>query len=128
MRPKNLENISSFEEATSDLWGKIQYKQIFDKIYAAQRKSPFKNIQLCNILPRNYLLYIFEFQLAPFPFSLILGDLFMVKEWNFFQKNDFHVEKNFVGKMYREIVLHGGTNDQIVLRGKEFHKIYFLVI
>ena len=52
----------------------------------------------------------------------------MVKEWNFFQKNDFHVEKNFVGKMYREIVLHGGTNDQIVLRGKEFHKIYFLVI
>ena len=37
-------------------------------------------------------------------------------------------KKNFVGKKYREIVLRGGTNDQIVLRGKKFHKIYFLVI
>ena len=31
-----------------------------------------------NILSRNYLSYIFEFQLVPFAFSLILGDPFMV--------------------------------------------------
>ena len=31
-----------------------------------------------NVLPRNYLSYIFQFQLVPFTFSLVLGDPFMV--------------------------------------------------
>ena len=35
---------------------------------------------------------------------------------------------HFVGKIYRGIVLHGRTNDQIIPRGKEFHKMYFPVI
>ena len=43
----------------------------------------------------------------------------------FFQKNDFYLETNFVGKIYRGIVLQGLM---ITLRGKEFHKTYFPVI
>ena len=52
-----------------------------------------------NTLPGNYLSYIFEFQLVPFTFSLILGDSFMMspppKVWGmerrgFFPKNAFH--------------------------------------
>ena len=35
---------------------------------------------------------------------------------------------HFVGKIYRGIVLHGRTNDQIIPRGKEFHKMHFPVI
>ena len=31
---------------------------------------------------------------------------------DFSLKNAFHWGTNFVGKIYREIVLHGGTNDQ----------------
>ena len=31
---------------------------------------------------------------------------------DFFPKNAFHWGKNFVGKIFREITLHGGTNDQ----------------
>ena len=39
---------------------------------------PPKIISYGNILPRSYLLYIFEFQLVPFAFSLILGYSLMV--------------------------------------------------
>ena len=35
---------------------------------------------------------------------------------------------NFAGKIYMEIVQHGATNDQIIPRGKEFHKIHFPVM
>ena len=35
---------------------------------------------------------------------------------------------NFAGRIYMEIVQHGATNDQIILRGKEFHKIHFPVM
>ena len=63
--------------------------------YAAQRKPFSKNVQLCNISPRNYLSYIFEFQLVPLAFSLILGDPFMVKGGDFFQKKK--KKKKFVG-------------------------------
>ena len=95
--------------------------------YAAQRKPLSKNIQLCNILPRNYLSYAFEFQLVPFAFSLTLGGPFMVKgEGDFFKKNPFYVGTNIMGKIYRGIVLHRGL--MIKLRGKEFHKIYFPLI
>ena len=43
-----------------------------------------------NILPRNYVSYIFKFQLVPFAFSAILGNLFMVYgdfsgAWDFMQ-------------------------------------------
>ena len=35
---------------------------------------------------------------------------------------------NFVGKIYRGIVLHGGTNHHIIPREKKFHKMHFPVI
>ena len=72
-----------------------------------------------NILPRSYLLYIFEFQIVLFAFSLILGDPFMVPSPT--AKVCFSWEANFVGKIYSGIVLHNGTNNHIILRGKEFH-------
>ena len=88
-----------------------------------------------NILPRNCFSYIFEFQLVPLGFILILRDPFMVspsptKECGggVFSKKCFSWGKIFVGKMYRGIVLHRGTNDQIVPTGKEFHKMHFRVI
>ena len=48
---------------------------------------------------------------------LVLGGLF--------SKNAFHGGTNFVGKSYREIVLVGGTNDQIISRGKSFKNCMF---
>ena len=96
---------------------------------------PPKMCSYDNMLPRNYLSYIFEFQLVTFAFSLILGDPFMVSppplkygERDFFLKNAFHGRTNFVGKAYKGIVLHGGTNDLIMPRGKEFHKIHYPVL
>ena len=73
-----------------------------------------------NILPRNYVSYIFEFQLVPFDFSLTLGDPFMVspsplkyEEGGLFsEKTLFMGGDNFVWKIYRRIVLHEGTNDE----------------
>ena len=64
-----------------------------------------------NMLP-SYLLYIFEFQLVFFAFSLLC----------------FSRGINFAGKIYRQIVLHDGTNDHIIPRGTEFHKMHFPVI
>ena len=66
--------------------------------YAAQRKPPCKNAQLWQNLAKKYLSYIFEFQLVPFAFSLILGDPFMVSpsyygEGAFFQKMLFMGDK-----------------------------------
>ena len=84
------------------------------------------------ILPRNYISHIFEFQLVPFPFSFILGDPFMVflsplkyGEGELFPKNTFHVETNFVGKIYRWIVLHGRTNYQNIPMGRSYTKCIF---
>ena len=54
------------------------------------------------------------------------------KAWGggtFFQKKGF-MERQFFfffwegGQIYGEIVLHGGTNHQIMLRGEEFHKMH----
>ena len=88
-----------------------------------------------NILPRNDLSYIFEFQLVPFTFSLILGDRYMMSphplkygEERFFSRKCFSWGKNYLGKIYREIVLHGGSNDQNIPRKKKFHKMQFPVI
>ena len=73
------------------------------------------------MLPRNDRSFIFESQLVPFAFSLILGDPFMVSlsfplnygtGGLFSKKNAFYWRTNFAGKIYREIVLHAGTNDQ----------------
>ena len=84
------------------------------------------------ILPRNYISHIFEFQLVPFPFSFILGDPFMVflsplkyGEGELFPKNTFHGETNFVGNIYRWIVLHGRTNYQNIPMGRSFTKCIF---
>ena len=91
-----------------------------------------------NILPRIYLSYIFEFELVPFYFSLILGDSFMMSPpshevWgkgreNFFLKNSFHGAINFMGKIYSGIVLHFGTNDHNIPRGEKVHKMHFPVM
>ena len=69
-----------------------------------------------NILPRNCFSYISEFQLVG------MEDIF--------PKNAFQGGggANFAGRIYMEIVQHGATNDQIILRGKEFHKIHFPVM
>ena len=42
-----------------------------------------------------------------------------------FSKKCFSWGTNFGVKTYREIVLHEGTNDQMIPRGKEFHKMLF---
>ena len=98
---------------------------------------PLKMYSYGNILPRNYLPYIFEFQLVLFPFSLILGNPFMVSpsplkygRGDYFPKMLFMWGggANFVGEIYRVIVLHEETSDQKLLRGKEFHKMHFPVI
>ena len=85
-----------------------------------------------NILPRSYLLYIFEFQLVFFAFSLVFGDPFRLSTPPPPPLSSLKVcflwGTNFVGKIYREIVLHGGTDDHIIPSGKEFHKIHFQVI
>ena len=78
----------------------------FEFIMLLKENLPPKIHSYGNILPRNYLSYMFKFQLVPFAFSLILGDSFMVsppqtKVWgngrrDFFPKNAFHGETNFV--------------------------------
>ena len=35
-----------------------------------------------------------------------------MRKGDFFSKTCFSLGTNFVGKLYKEIVLHGGTNDQ----------------
>ena len=78
---------------------------LFGIYYAARRKLLSKNVQLCNILPRNYLSYIFEFQLVPFVFSLILGDPFMVKGGGtFFKKMLFMWGQILLGKFIGELL------------------------
>ena len=49
-------------------------------------------------------------------------------EGEFFPKNAFHGGTNFVGEIYSGFVLHVGTNDQNIPRGKEFYKMHFPVI
>ena len=82
-------------------------------------------------LPRNYLSFIFEFQLL-FPFSLILGDPFMVLPkygkgggGRLLPINAFHGGKNFVCKIYREIVLHGGLMIRSYPGQRSFTKFIF---
>ena len=48
-----------------------------ESIMLLKGNFPPKFYNYSNIFPRNYLSYIFEFQLVPFAFSLILGDPFM---------------------------------------------------
>ena len=59
-----------------------------------------------NILPRSYLIYIFELELVLFASSLILGDPFMMLPPA--PKVCFSWGTNFVGKIYRGIALNGG--------------------
>ena len=46
---------------------------------------------------------------------------------DFFTKNGFHGGTNFVRKIYRDIVLHEATNDQIISYqgGRSFTKCIF---
>ena len=79
-------------------------------------------------LPRNYLSFIFEFQLL-FPFSLILGDLsWCLKSMGrggLLPKNASHGGKKFVCKIYREIVLHGGLMIRSYPGQRSFTKFIF---
>ena len=78
------------------------------------------------------LYFIFEFQLVPFAFSLILGGLFVVsppppKVWG---GGTFFKKKLVMGKKFSGVNLWGdcstwGTNDEIMLREEEFHKTHF---
>ena len=105
---------------------------------------PQKMYSYSNILRRNYISYIFEFQLVPFALNLLLGKIFMAspsllkygggeggggeRGVTFFQENVFRGGTNFEENIYREIVLHERTNDGNIPRGKQFHKIHFSVI
>ena len=83
-----------------------------------------------NIFPITYLSYIFEFQLVAFlsiSWCLFCPHL-KYGEGDFFPKNAFNGETKFVEEIYIGIVLHGGTNDPIIPRGKELHKMHFPVI
>ena len=85
-----------------------------------------------NILPRNFLSYIFEFQLVPFDFSLTLEDPFMVSlsplkygEGELFSKKTLFMGGQYLcGKFIGGLFYMRG----LMMRGKEFHKIYFPVI
>ena len=76
-----------------------------------------------NILPRNYLSYIFEIWE-----NLSWCSPLQYGKDDVFPENYFHGGTYFVGKIYRAIVLHEGTNNQIMPKGKEFHKMHFPVI
>ena len=90
---------------------------------------PPKMYSYGNILARNYLSYIFEFQIVYFAFSLILGDPFMVspsllknKDGRPFSKKDFSwgnkiLRRKFVGGLF----YMGG----LIVTGKEFKKNTF---
>ena len=56
----------------------INWETDLEFIILLKRNLPWKMYSYENILPRNYLSYILEFQLFPFPFSLISGDSLMV--------------------------------------------------
>ena len=66
--------------------------------------------------------FLFEFQLVPFAFGLILGDLFMMpprlkyREVAIFSKKAFHGRTNFGEQIYGGIVLHARNNDQVMQR------------
>ena len=81
--------------------------------YAIQRKLVSKNVQLCNILPRNYLSYIFDFELVPFALSLILRDPFMLKGGETFseKKKCFLCGEKLCGENLKGNC-STGTNDQ----------------
>ena len=90
-------------------------------------KLPPKINSYGNILP-SYLLYIFEFQLVLFAFSLYFGRPFYRVSFPTPPKVCFSWGTNFARKIYRRIVLHGVNNDHIIPRGKEFYKMHFPVI
>ena len=74
------------------------------------------------------LSFIFEFQLVPFVFSLILGETFMLSPAKVWEGGDFFSKKCFSrggGKFIRGIALHRGTKDQIMLRGGGVSKNVF---
>ena len=80
-----------------------------------KRNLPRKMYSYGNILPRNYLSYIFEFQLFPFPFSLISGDSLMVSpsllnygRGTFLQKMPFMGEQILWGKFIGGLFYLGG--------------------
>ena len=51
-----------------------------------------------------------------------------MEKGDIFHKKALHGWTNFGDKIYGGFVLHRRTNDQIMLRGEEFHKMHFLVI
>ena len=84
-----------------------------------------------NILRRNYLSYIFEFQLVPFAFSPILEDPFKLPPLPYsmgrgdFFPNPFHGGTNVVGKIYRGIFYLGGLMSGSYQERRSFTKCLF---
>ena len=80
--------------------------------YAAQRKSPFKNVQLWQYLVTK-LSSIFGFQLILFPFSLILRDHFILSPPTL---------KYGEGDVFPKNISKGHKLWEINLRGDFLHK------
>ena len=83
---------------------------------------PSRNVQLCQYIAKG--LCIFEFQLVSFAFRLIFGDPFIVFP-SPTQKKNFHGTTNFVGQIYRGIVLNGGLFIRSYQEGGCFTKCIF---
>ena len=103
--------------------------------YVAEKKPPSENVQLWEYLAKKLSFIYIWVSTISFSFQSYFGRLshgvsFPPKLWegDFSPKNAFHGGTNFVGKIYRGIVLFGRTNDQIIPRGKQFHRMYFPVV
>ena len=102
--------------------------------YAAYRKLPFKNVQLWQYLAKKLSFICIWVSTNSFCFQSYFGKPFhcvsspLNYEETDFPKKSFSWGTHFVGKLCKGIALYGGTNDQIIPRGKEFHKMHFPVI
>ena len=78
--------------------------------------------------------FLFEFQLVPFAFGLILGDLFMmppalsVERWQFFQKRLFMGGQILGDRFMGGLFYMPGIMIRSCKGREEFHKMHFLVI
>ena len=92
---------------------------------------PLKINSYGKIMPRNYISYIFEFQIVPFALSLILGDPFMVSllpltygEGGIFP-NVFHRGQVLRGKIIGGLLYMGELMIRSYEGGRSFTKYIF---
>ena len=110
----------------------INWETDLEFIILLKRNLPRKMYSYENILPRNYLSYIFEFQLFPFPFSLISGDSLMVSpsllnygRGTFLQKMPFMGEQILWGKFIGGLFYLGGLMIRSYQGGSSFTECIF---